>query len=125
MIKIKILGIEKLQDRISNAQEKLDAELRKGIEISAGWVLRQMQSNTPVDTGNLKSSEKIDIAGNGFSALIGPNEEQASYAKFVEYGHHTRSGSWVPGQFYVEKTALETRNAVIEIFRDIIKSLIK
>lgn len=51
---------------------------------------------TPVLTGFLRDSWYVD--GN---YLINP----AGYAGFVEFGHHTRSGTWVPGQFFAQRAA--------------------
>ncbi len=48
----------------------------------------------PVDTGRLRAS--IEYQRTGLcECQVGTN---VSYAPYVELGHHTRSGSWVPAQ---------------------------
>ena len=123
-IGIKIEGLEDLIDEISEVEEDITPALVKATEQSARAVLSIMQGNTPVDKGALKASEEIIISNGGLRAEIGPEESKAPYALFVELGHHTRSGSFVQGQFYVERTAIESVSVVEEIFRQALNSLL-
>ena len=99
--------------------KKLPSVLRAGLAKSSTFVLGRLNNNTPVDTGRLKSSNK-KIVGTT-NALIGPDSSIAPYATWVEHGHHTRSGSWVPGQFFIRRTAIESTSGVQEIFNGLIK----
>lgn len=56
--------------------------------------LALIERATPVDSGWLVSRWKIGAGG--FSL-----ENDADYAAYVEFAHHTRSGSVVPGQEFV------------------------
>lgn len=115
---IRIVGLESILSKFGEmATKSVPDAITNGLLKSADYVLTQLKSNTPVDTGNLRESEYIDTTAiQNNQVVIGPNIEMARYAPFVEYGHHTRSGSWVPGQFFVMRTAVETQPQISEIF---------
>ena len=100
---------------------RIPSALRDATVKASGYVLTRLQQNTPVDTGRLKSSARTKVYPSAFMALIGPDESIAPYGRWVEYGHHTRSGTWVKGQFFIQRTVLETSRGVDEIFRDAIR----
>lgn len=52
------------------------------------------EGGTPVDTNELRMSAKYRDDEMGYSAPYSPH---------VEYGHRTRSGGFVPGQFYLKR----------------------
>lgn len=60
-------------------------------------VLGAQRRYVPVDTGRLSRSLTIRKVGRG--RQIG--SFGVEYAIYVETGHHTRSGSWVPAQPYI------------------------
>lgn len=118
---IKVKGLEKaIRDLNKFSTKGLQTALLAALNKSADLTLRTLRGNTPVDTGNLKSSEEKVIDRRDLKAAVGPNLNIAPYAPFVELGHHTRSGSFVAGQFFIQKTALEVAGPVIEIFRQAI-----
>lgn len=124
LLSIKIVGIDKILKSLSDLDKvKIPKALSDGLDGASKFVLSTMRSNTPVDTGNLKDSERIVRSTN--RAEIGPDTSMADYAYYVERGHHSRSGSWVPGQFYVLRTAIETRQGVLNIFQKAIKQALK
>ena len=57
---------------------------------------------TPIDSGELRLSRGVSKAGGGsnFSGSFGYAKD---YAPHVEYGHRTRGGSYVAGQYYLKK----------------------
>ena len=116
--------IKKLLDRVD--ERKLNDTLANGVQVSSKLILSQMKDNTPVDTGALRDSEDIIYSPDKMASFIGPGKEfSPHYAPDVEFGHHTRSGSFVPGQHYVENTYFQSRSMVIEIFKGLIKSILK
>ena len=118
MIKISITGIEQLQKKLDNlVNTELPKMLREALDEAAIETLQTMQLNTPNDTGLLLESEKI-IEPTPLSRAIGPDKDPAYYAWWVEAGHHTVSGSWVPGQFYVQRTYVEIEPRIKQIFRN-------
>ncbi len=117
---IKVKGIDKaLRDLEQLDKKQIPKAINLGLTKSADFVLRTLNVNTPFDTGRLRSSNRV-LVGETF-AKIGPDLNIASYAPFVERGHHTRSGSFVPGQRYIQKTAIETRSGVNRIFTSAFK----
>jgi len=123
MISIKIKNIDPLIKKLDEAANaRMELLIRRSLEDSSVAVLGNLNANTPVDTGRLKSSNRKRVAGD--EALIGPDEGIAHYAKWVEHGHHTRGGgSWVPGQRYIMRTELESHAEVLSIFNRNFKSL--
>lgn len=97
-------------------KRKLDAIGRiKWAEIiknNAAELYNRTQRSTPVSTeatrpggphGELRRSATVTfIYGGGgvYNATIGYTAE---YAPHVEYGHRTRSGGYVPGQYYLQE----------------------
>jgi len=117
---VQIKGLEKTIKYFSTLEsKKLPAAIREGQKFAASYVFTVMQNNAPVDTGRLRSS--IKKTAGATDVLVGPDPSIAPYAVWVEHGHHTRSGSWVPGQFFVKRTATETAAGVQEIFSKVLK----
>lgn len=58
--------------------------------------LQIVKGYTPVLSGVLRDAWVVE--GNYIS-------NYTYYAGFVEFGHHTRSGTWVPGQFFAQRAA--------------------
>lgn len=114
-ITLKVTGINEVIAQLKELDEiKIGLGIRAGLDESAKEALRQLKENTPVDTGNLRDSETITVPS-ADTRLIAPNATSAPYGPFVEFGHHTKSGSFVSGQFFVEQTAIE----IIPRFADI------
>ncbi len=62
----------------------------------------EIKANTPVDTGNLKDSISHQVEGDTIS--IGSDVE---YACYVDQGHGTRGGGFVPGRNMFTKAMLK------------------
>ena len=58
-------------------------------------------TGTPYDTGYLMRSMYMNPAKPG--GKEGEIGYKADYAPYVEYGHRTRNGGWVEGQYYFTK----------------------
>ena len=114
---IKVNGLAETIKYLNNLNiSGIPQTVKKSFREASGLVLRTMKSNTPVDTGYLKAHEDITIVSDS-RVLIGPDSTlEPHYAPDVEYGHHTVSGSWVPGQHFIENTLVTTRNAVLNLF---------
>jgi len=121
---IRITGLDKAVKSLSTLDRiKIPLAIKGALETSSRFVLRTLIENTPVDTGNLALSENIMSEGSS-KVMIGPDTEQADYAYYVEYGHHTVNGGWVPGQHFIQKTAIETREGVTQIFNQYLKKAV-
>jgi len=121
-MKITVKGLDELIKQL-NAVD-LERALTEGLEESAEYTLDKLKQNTPVDTGNLRDSNEKKINTVDYTAEIGPNIIKAPYAFWVDQGHHTRSGSFVDGQFYIQRTILQVRDPVNLIFQKVIKSAV-
>lgn len=84
-------GFDELTSKLSALSSvRLEAVVAK----QAVQLLQRARSagGTPVDTGELRQSSRADKNSMGYGA---------EYAAHVEYGHRTRSGGYVPGQYYL------------------------
>lgn len=66
----------------------------------------------PVDTGRLKNS--IANTHDSDTAYIGTNVE---YAPYVEMGHHTPSGKFVPPQPYLKPAVADHKDEYINVIK--------
>jgi hypothetical protein len=62
---------------------------------------------TPVDSGYLES--RWALTPDGYAMV-----NDTDYAAYVEFGHHTRSGSTVEGQHFLYKALLELYTRISE-----------
>ena len=62
---------------------------------------------TPVDTGYMQS--RWTIESDGFAIV-----NDTDYAAYVEFGHHTRSGSTVEGQHFAYEALLRLYTVISE-----------
>lgn len=88
--------------------ERMMADAMRGgtldmlVQKAAFDVERSAKLICPVDTGNLANSiraENVEHAGTATQADIAPHTE---YSFYVEMGHRTRGGGYVPGRHYME-----------------------
>jgi HK97 gp10 family phage protein len=121
---IRIEGLDEFKKKFGRADAKVDEVLKATVKESAELVLPRLKTNTPKDTGNLQDSEEITYTNDGFTAEIGPDPSKAPYAIWVEQGHHTKGGSFVPGQHYLERTKIENEQAVKDKFIKAIRTLL-
>jgi HK97 gp10 family phage protein len=76
----------------------------KVLRATAAPVRKTMRNNSPVDTGKMKKSIKLEKAktkrGKGERYLVGPQRKKGDkdrnsfYAAFLEYGVRNKDGSW-------------------------------
>lgn len=59
----------------------------------------EINSLTPIDTGNLKSRNSVIPNPDGSIQIT----NDAEYAAEVEYGHRKKNGGFVIGQFFVKR----------------------
>jgi HK97 gp10 family phage protein len=122
-LQVKIKGINELIKKLGVARADLDPVIISTTTRVGKHALTVLRSNTPVDTGNLKDSMTLELKGKSF--VLGPNEEQAPYAKFVEFGHHSRAGNWIPGKWFTKKTLTQIKPYNAEQFQKAIMSWIR
>ena len=104
-------GINELNQAL---YERTNLEAVKLIVKKNGAQLQQKaQRNTPVDTGTLRRSEKLDIENGGMTARVAAT---ANYAPYVEYG--TR---FMEGRHYMKKAY----DAQAPIFKSDLNKLVR
>lgn len=92
-MKIVWQGVDELSRKLMTKSQTDFAEVgRKNIRDI--YSRSQKAGGTPVDSNELRMSAKYRDDEMGYSA---------EHAPHVEYGHRTRSGSFVPGQYYLKK----------------------
>lgn len=91
--------------------EKAKAATRAGLHAAANngadLARSSLHELTPVDTGRLVGSmdAKVEERGGEVGIILGALNNPPDYVGPVETGHHTRSGSWVPGVNMIRRTA--------------------
>lgn len=80
-VSIDVSEVHALARDIKRAPATVRAKAELAVSAGGHRVLATMQVRTPVDTGNLKASESVDVDGLRFEA--GPT---ADYGEYVELG---------------------------------------
>lgn len=80
-VRIDLSEVHALARDLQRNADEVPAKAERIIAAGGHRVVAVMQTRTPVDTGNLKSSEGVDIEGLKFEA--GPT---ADYGEYVELG---------------------------------------
>ena len=75
---------------------------------------------TPVDTGFLQSRNLVRAIGGASSLILAELYNDAYYAPFVVFGHHTRSGSFVPPQDFFTPAMVAGRASLMRRLASII-----
>ena len=104
--------IDAIDETIKNVPEYLTEKLHK----HADDLVRETRQRTPVDTGNLRDSWKrsgVLREGDTYKVSITNDARNpkygTEYATYVEYGHNSTSGNWVPGRFMLTESQEEER----------------
>jgi hypothetical protein len=84
-----------LKSDIPAIQRALPSRVSEVVRKAAYDVAAVSATNTPVDTGNLKNSLFVEMEDER-NAVVGYTAE---YAHYVELGHHTRAGRYIPGRY--------------------------
>lgn len=92
-MKIEWRGIDKLEKQLI---KKSKTDFLEVATKSLTEMFNRGATETPIDTGELRNSRGVSRDSFGYSK---------SYASFVEYGHRTRGGGFVRGQYYLRGNA--------------------
>ena len=98
-----------IQAKVDEIKANAATALYEGGELLA----TACKQNAPVKTGKLRSSIEVEQVSDT-EVQVAPHTD---YAYYVEVGHHTRSGSFVPGQWYMRNGTEESRDAVADYIR--------
>lgn len=122
-IEIKPKGFDALKKKFRVSSVQLAATYRAALVEASLFTLEELKRNTPVDTGNLKESMGIEYDPLEVKSIVGPDMKKAPYAGWVEFGHHLRNGTFLPGQYYVRRTTRNVRAKVVQMFSDALKRI--
>lgn len=92
-------GFDEFEKKLNKIINEAPEAIEKFLSEIADETIAETQFNTPVVSGNLRRSwgrSDITREGNDFTVEVGSNLE---YAQHVEYGHKTKNGGFVKGQF--------------------------
>ncbi len=97
---LKIVGNEALIKGLDGAAKKITHAAYNELMIAAYGCLTDAQDACPVDRGDLRDSgEVIEYPESALLAEVQfTGDDERDYALFVELGHHTKDGSFVPAQ---------------------------
>ena len=110
------LDLTPLSDYISKAQSQIEAGFESACYKGANHIVDELKSNTPVDTGRLRSSwyrHGVTKSGSTYTCEI---LNKAHYCDYVEYGHRQEVGRYVPaigkrlvrayvrGRYFIKRT---------------------
>lgn len=94
---------KKLRDAIARIDKfKIHSALHSALNSTALHLIPIIKAFTPVKTGLLKSSWNFEIL-HGLSGATLVIYNKTFYSQFVEFGHFSRSGTWVCGFFMLTK----------------------
>lgn len=75
--------LSRLAQALEKSGKQAQATTEQVIRDAAEYILAEMMSRVPVDTGNLRAS--LGIRQVGSAVIIGPDLKKAPYASFVEF----------------------------------------
>jgi HK97 gp10 family phage protein len=77
-------NISKLADALRETANQSELTTQQVLVQSANHILAEMEARVPVRSGNLRQSLGVQVHSD--KVIIGPNEKQAPYAGYVEFG---------------------------------------
>lgn len=112
---------EQFQAWASRVRRRIDTEevknqLSKSVKRIGTQAIRQFKSNTPVDTGHLRRSWRVQDAGFTGGSWSIELTNGVEYASYVENGHRTPGHTgWVPGQFFMKNSLNQVNSQLPEL----------
>lgn len=114
---MKLKGFDKLEARLKKDRSK---NVTQTLNKAGKQLFREVKKNTPVDTGRLRRSWKLEKKDDN-TIIVYNNTE---YALHVEYGHRTRgknSTRVVPGRFMLRDSVKKFNTNSSKILKDVWK----
>jgi hypothetical protein len=95
-----IIGMEAVTGRLAIMQAEVIPGATAAVEGALTDALDASLPLIPVRTGRLLGGQQTRLIGGGVEPT-GELYNDTPYARWVNSGHHTRSGSWVPAQDFM------------------------
>lgn len=84
--RVEIVGLERLEGRLSRLASQMEEAARAEIENSAELIVTDVRRNVRVDSGNLRASVKATYEKQGLQTSVGWRDQDDLYAVFHERG---------------------------------------
>ncbi|SRR6266849_741324 len=119
-VSIEITGIEALLARMEFIKVESAALVEQAVVDSALDGQSMAMDLSAVLTGYFRSRWQVQPGDTKLSRNL---VNDADYAKFLIFGHHTRSGSWVPPQDCLTPALVYGRKRLVERLFGVMKAL--
>lgn len=103
-------------DRLPELRGQLRERASQVVRKTAFDIEARAKATVPVRTGNLKNSIQTTMESD-LTAVVGTAVE---YAPYVELGHHTRGGGYVPPRPYLGPAAEAVRPSFIAAMKELL-----
>lgn len=103
---------------------KVHSALHSALNSTASQLIPIIKAFTPVKTGLLQSSWNFEVL-HGLSGATLVIYNKIFYSKFVEFGHFSRSGTWVWGFFMLTKGVQNAEEILKKELKREIEKIIK
>lgn len=100
-------------DLIPKIIASMDAKAEQAVDTVSESVLTDIKSHAPVATGRMRDSYYKATTGPATRELR--SGDDLDYPWWVEFGHHTRSDSWVPAQPHFAPAFDRARDTLLKI----------
>ena len=117
MERIKVSGLDEFLNDIEKLQTEMPRASRKMMNTLGEVVKGEIKMVTPVDTGELRNKNQFKTISEHEIVVF----NNTKYAGHVEYGHRTKNGGYVKGQYFM-KRGIENAQPKIHL---IVKKTIK
>jgi hypothetical protein len=117
MIGARVLGLNLIEDALFGIEHRLERDVPKLLVETAQGCLTDSQALAPVETGFMRDS--------GHVVVVKPTtvevRYEAPYSLWVEEGHHTADGSFVPPQHFLLPPFMVYSQRLQKQFQDMLK----
>src|SRR6266568_8336808 len=99
-ITLETIGINEVIGKLGTLNAQMAPVARQAVNEATNDALDASLPLIPVRTGKLKGGQQTRFGG-GETTPYGDLFNDTYYARWVNFGHHTRSGSWVAPQDFM------------------------
>ena len=93
-----VIGVDEVVAKLAALDISMQVRAKQAVSASTLDAVTMAKQLSPVKTGFLRSRWQFNPIGSSPLFVLYELSNDARYALFVVYGHHTRSGSFVPPQ---------------------------
>jgi hypothetical protein len=113
-ISVELVGLSELINELSQLETTTQMKAEQAVTDATNDALAASLPLIRVRTGYLRSRQQVRQSGSSGGLIMNELYNDADYARWECFGHHTRSGSWVPGQDFMTAPLLVGERSLIE-----------